>query len=79
MLVKELLDKQDKWPPIILIDEKDYEDKYCSAYKISGYLYELHERWDLYDEYGEREVDYYYHDLDDNNKLVMLIKLEDMQ
>ena len=76
MLVKELLDKQHEWTHIILTNE-GYDCKWCgSANRMHAYITDLEDyRNKIYDECGDREVEYFSHFINKNNKIIMLIQL----
>ena len=74
MTVRELLDKQREWTLVIVGEEYDCGEN-VHANKSHPYIKELNREL-IYDEHGDREVEYFYHFLTPDNRIVMSIQLE---
>ena len=75
MKVKEFLDKQLEWTPIVLVSEECDCKEYEYIEKTVPYIKGLEYRDSIYDIYGDREVEYFKHFLDPINRIILAIKL----
>lgn len=66
MTVRELLDKQYDEIPILI------NERFNNINKLKKIQFQD----DVYDEYGNREVDYFYHFLDNNDNIVICIQVK---
>lgn len=74
MTVKELLDKQYEYTPIIVSEE--YDCRACKyARKSHYYLKDILYRDMIYDECGDREVEWFNFFFNPDNRIVMSIHL----
>lgn len=75
MTVKELLDKQYNYTPVLISEDCDYIDNVHSA-KTSIYLEDDINRDIAYEKYGDREVEYFTNFFDSyGNRIIMSIKI----
>ena len=75
MTVKELLDKQHYWTQILISEEHNFGKNIYDC-NTNLYLEDDMNRNVVYDEYGDREIEYFYHSIHPNgNKIVMCIKI----